>query len=245
MAGKISSSKNFGAQKKRRGALSPTAQTLVAVLSITIITYAYKYRPITAIEYIFDGLAPTPPEEIAEPTPPPAQKVYGEKTPKGTVLALISELKSSQDPTAALNYVWWDSAFAKLNDTQRKYLSVRSPQSLRRFYQEMFTSPNMFLFREAARHLSDLPPDRRQQLIDMLKSQEGVSVPPPPYNRILNQLFEIKKETISGDTAEVELSILENRVASSERIELIKVQDRWMLSCFEIVEDPLRLCAQQ
>ena len=246
MGRKIFPAKKFGMKQSQRSSMSPIAQTLIAALSVTIITYAYKYRPITAIEYIIDELTNGPrPAEPPEPERTPERKIYGGKTPRDTVLALISELKANQDPTNVLNYVWWDAAFGKLNETQKKYIGVRSPQSLRRFYQEMFTNPNMFIIREAAKHLAELPPDRQQRLLEMMKPNEGAAVPAPPYTQILNELFEIKTETISGDSAEVELSVTQGGKNRVERIQLLKVLDRWMLTCFQIVEDPLHLCGRQ
>jgi hypothetical protein len=228
----------------QKRSLSPIAQTLLACLCLFIATFAYKYQREHAVQLTIEQL----PQELPAAIQPPAEEAtpepthFGSSKPEQTVLEIISKLKSDQDPTVILDYVWWDAAFARLSDSQKKYLSVGSPGALRRYYQEFYTNPNMAIVREAAKRAENLPPEKRQQLYEFYRKQEKISLPAPRYTRVLHQLYEIKGESISGGSAEVELLVSEQAKSETKKINLIKVQDRWMLSCFQVIDDPLKLC---
>ncbi len=178
-------------------------------------------------------------------TPEAPVELFGEKSPKETVLRVIGVLKDTLNPTKILDYVWWESAYRKLTPIQKKYLFVSSADGLRRYYQAFFTNPNFLIVREAAKRIENLPQAERQKFIDFFKTQESANVPPPPYGRVLNQYFEIKAERNSGGSAEVDLLVTEAGRSTLQTIRLLKIQDRWMLECFQVMEDPLHLCSQQ
>ena len=198
-----------------------------------------QYLPLVQPESV-----PAPTEETSE-TPPAtaaAEKHFGSAVPRETVLEIISKLKETQDPVAVLDYVWWEAAYQRLDENQKRHFYVKSAPELRQRYLEHYTNPRMFLLRQAERDLSALPPAKRDAMTKFIAEQEKVQLPSPKYTQVLDQLFEIKAERVTGNDAEVDLIVSEKGAVKKQKIDLVKVQDRWLLKCMQIIEDPLRLC---
>ena len=204
-------------------------------------------RPIQTSEELNPKHSATPhrtPNVTSLVLPPPVPKptVVGSRIPTQTVLSLIQELKTSEDPTVVLKYVAWDAAFEKLAPNQKSALGIDSPESLRKYYLEFYTNPNLVFIRDIKKRLENFPPQKREELRKFILTQEGVSVPPQRYTRVQDQYFEIVSEKVENATAEVELSISEKGEYFRLTLFLVPVEGRWLLECFQLIKDPLALC---
>jgi len=170
-------------------------------------------------------------------------QLVGGESPREAVLQLISELKSSQDPTKVLNHIWWEATFQKLTPYQREGFDIRSPSELYFYYLDLFTNPGAAFLHRLELDAKKQPAESRDKTLAFIKTQRERSGKPKPFTDLSKKLIEIKGEKSDKSQAELELVFTEGGSTTRQKLRLVNVQERWYLDCIQIVPDPLSLCA--
>lgn len=223
---------------------SVAARMLAPLLTLVIFLFGFQYFLAQQ-----NKILETRSGELAEPVQNAAETLEstmptpkGGTAPKDTVIMLISELKESRDPTVAFPFVWWPSAFERLSEKARQDLQVHSAAALYRYYLDAYTLPSAEFLHRLSSDLDKVPPSNRSKLAYFLSKQMKERAKAPPFEDFVDALIEIKSEKVEQNNAEVRVAITKNRKTSQLSVNLVKISDKWMLQCLQLVKDPLGIC---
>ncbi len=161
----------------------------------------------------------------------PAYSSAQEGGPSKVLEKLVADLKKSGEPAVIVDYVHWPTAWKALKPEEKAMTKSSSPAELKEYFRKFLSDPKKVLRGQIEEQLAALdggPQGALEERINSILAQveeqftQGSEV-------LVNSKYQVGKELIKGDKAQVELRSSYQGQSKLESIDFIKIEDNWLL----------------
>lgn len=164
--------------------------------------------------------------------------IVAAQSPKETVETMASKLKESGNPAAIVEFVHWPSAFETLDAQQRQIRNINSPEQLRNQYLELFNNPKAIFREQMDRMKAQMPPEQQQAVEAQMAQAETMlqNMMTEMKAKLAKTEFSVGEVADQGDSATVELITTSDGKSETNKLKMIKVDDKWYLATLDSLD---------